>query len=100
MLTRLTRREMLRLTGLAAAGGFLAACCTPAGEPAADVATAPTEVPKVEATEETKEETTDVVEPPSGVSEGHVVVMHFLHEFTEDHVNISGGESRNHRRGA
>jgi multiple sugar transport system substrate-binding protein len=72
MVRRMTRREMLKLTGLLAAGGFLAACGAPATDPA--VEKAPDEQP-------------GEVPPAVGEAEGNVVVMHFLHEFTEDHVN-------------
>jgi ABC-type glycerol-3-phosphate transport system substrate-binding protein len=68
MFQRMTRREMLKLTALLAAGGYLAACGARA--PEADGDTAPG----------------DTVPMPEGDSEGNVVVMHFLHEFTEDHV--------------
>jgi multiple sugar transport system substrate-binding protein len=70
---KMTRREMLKLTGLLAAGGFLAACGVPANEP--DV-----EDPPVD-------EQPGEIGPGVGEPEGNVVVMHFLHEFTEDHVN-------------
>lgn len=90
MAKRITRREMLRLTGLLAAGSFLAACGTP--EPTAQPTAEPE--PEEETPEETTpEETTEVVVPPAGDSEGHVVVMHFLHEFTEDHVNAFQDEN-------
>ncbi len=72
MFKRMTRREMLKLTGLAAAGGFLAACGAPNTPPIDD---------------EEPDDPNDVVAPPPGEPEGDVVVMHFLHEFTEDHVN-------------
>jgi multiple sugar transport system substrate-binding protein len=67
---------MLKLMGLATAGGLLAACGTPTPEP----------VEETEEPMEEPEETMEVVESPMGEAEGHVVVMHFLHEFTEDHV--------------
>ena len=67
---KLSRRDLLRMMGMVGAGAFLAACSTPPPEP---------EEPEPEASEE--------VEPaPPPEPEGHVVVMHFLHEFTEDHV--------------
>ena len=71
MFQRMTRREMLKLTALLAAGGYLAACGARAPDTGDD--TAPDDV-------------SDVVPLPAGDSEGNVVVMHFLHEFTEDHV--------------
>jgi len=94
MSKRLTRREMLKLSGAVAAGGLLSAC-------------APSEPEQVEVTREVPvEQTVEVqvaveqtvvveatqapepVEAPllSGDIEGHVVVMHFLAEFTEDHI--------------
>lgn len=68
---KLTRRDMLKLSGTAAAGALLASCASPTPEP--------TEAPEVE--EEVMEE------PEAKPVSGHVVVMHFLHEFTEDIVN-------------
>lgn len=66
MAVRMTRRELLKMTGILAAGGLLAACGARSPQPA--------------------EETPSEVTGPVGAAEGHVVVMHFLHEFTEDHV--------------
>lgn len=94
MTRRLTRREMLKLSGAVAAGGLLSAC-------------APSTPEQVEVTREVPVEQTVEVEVPveqtvvveatqapeptdvpllSGDIAGHVVAMHFLHEFTEDHI--------------
>jgi ABC-type glycerol-3-phosphate transport system substrate-binding protein len=62
MSKKMTRREMLKLSGLVAAGSFLTAC----GGGKADEYVV----------DEAKLEN----------ASGNVVVMHFLHEFTEDHV--------------
>ena len=71
---KLSRREMLKVTGTVAAGALLASCTTP--EPEA------TEAPMEEGEAEEPME-----EPEAAPVSGHVVCMHFLHEFTEDHVN-------------
>jgi multiple sugar transport system substrate-binding protein len=92
MTRRLTRREMLKLSGALAAGGLLSACA-PAEPEQVEV----TREVAVEQTVEVPVEQTVVVEATeapeptevpllSGAVEGHVVAMHFLHEFTEDHV--------------
>lgn len=85
MATKLSRREMLRLTGTLASGALLAACA-PTTAPTAEVVKETVIVTEKETVKETV-----VVEPtavPDVVKpvEGNVVVMHFLHEFTEDHV--------------
>ncbi len=68
---RLTRREMLKLSGSLMASAALAACVPPpAPGPAAPPAT-----PAV----------ATVAPPPP--AQGNVVVMHFRHELTEDHEN-------------
>ena len=67
---KLTRREMLKLTGTLGAGALLASC-KPAAEPVVE--------------EPMEEEMME--EPEAAPASGHVVCMHFLHEFTEDHVN-------------
>src|SRR5688572_26218359 len=77
-LKRLSRRDMLRLSGTLVGGALLAACA-PATEAPAPVAE-PTEKP-VEPTAAPVTEA-PVAKPVSG----HVVVMHLLTEFTEDHV--------------
>jgi multiple sugar transport system substrate-binding protein len=63
MSKKMTRRELLQLSGLVAAGSFLAAC---GGG---------------------KKDEYVVDEAALENATGNVVVMHFLHEFTEDHVN-------------
>ncbi len=73
MNAHLTRRELLKLSGALSVSSLLAACSSDDDEE-------PTEEPKVE--EPDVEEPTPV--PPK--AEGHVVVMLFLHEFTEEHV--------------
>jgi len=77
-LKKLTRRDMLKLSGTVAAGAVLASCSSPTPEPTEEA------MPEEPAAEE------EVVaeEPEAMPASGHVVVMHFLHEFTEDHVNL------------
>ena len=70
---KLTRREMLKLTGTLGAGAVLASC-----------APAATTEPEPETEAEPEEEV--VEEPEAQPVTGHVVAMHFLHEFTEDMV--------------
>jgi multiple sugar transport system substrate-binding protein len=80
-LKRLSRRDMLRLSGTLVGGALLAGCAPateapveqPTEKPAEPTAAAATEAPVTEA---------PVAKPVSG----HVVVMHHLGEFTEDHV--------------
>ncbi|MBN2047555.1 MAG: extracellular solute-binding protein [Anaerolineaceae bacterium] len=62
MSKKMTRREMLKLSGLVAAGSFLAACGGGKGD----------------------EYIVDQAALENAT--GNVTVMHFLHEFTEDHV--------------
>jgi len=83
--TKLTRRELLKWGGAAAASAALASCAPPAS-------------PTSEQVEVTREVQVTVVVQPTEVTaptqvpllggpiEGHVVCMHFLHEFTEDQV--------------
>jgi len=75
-LKKLSRRDILKLSGTVI-GGALLAGCAPATE-------APTEKPIEKPAEPTA---APAEEPVAKPVEGHVVVMHFLHEFTEDHVN-------------
>ncbi len=86
----LTRREMLKLTSAAAAGSLLAACAPSAPETVEVEVTREVEV-EVPVKETVVVEATEAPAPTeapplSGPIEGHVVCMHFLHEFTEDHV--------------
>jgi multiple sugar transport system substrate-binding protein len=66
MSKKLTRREMLKVTGAFAAASALLASCK------AEETAAPTEEV--------------AVQPTAKPIAGNVVVLHFLHEFTEDHV--------------
>jgi multiple sugar transport system substrate-binding protein len=77
-LKKLSRRDMLKLSG-PFLGGVLLAGCAPATE-------APT--PVVQPTEKPAEPTAAPVTeaPVAKPVSGHVVVMHHLGEFTEDHV--------------
>ena len=80
-LKKLSRRDLLKLSGPLVGGALLASCApaatatqAPATEKPAEPTAAPvTEAPVTEA---------PVAKPASG----HVVVMHHLGEFTEDHV--------------
>ena len=89
---RISRRDMLKLSGALAATSLVAACAkttTPAPEPTKPVAVEPTKAPEAtKALEATKApEPTKPPEPtapPPKKVEGTVTVMHFLHEFTED----------------
>ncbi len=76
-LKKISRRDLLKLSGTFV-GGALLASCAPAATPA----------PVEQATEKPAEPTAEPVkqEPTAAPVTGHVVVMHFLHEFTEDHV--------------
>ncbi len=74
---KLSRRDVLKLSGTLFGGAILAGCATPTAEP--------TEAP-VKATEAPVAEV-PTAEPVAKPIEGNVVVMHFLHEFTEDIVN-------------
>jgi multiple sugar transport system substrate-binding protein len=91
---------MLKLAGGAAIGSLLAACAPQA--PPAEPEVVEVEVTREVAVEQTVEvevevpvketvivevEAPEPVEPPAP-AEGNVVAMHFLHEFTEDHVNL------------
>jgi multiple sugar transport system substrate-binding protein len=79
---RLTRREMLKLSGALAAGSVLAACAPQATpEPAEPPAEAPTEAPVEVATEAPVEAPT---EAPPAPMEGNVVMMHQRNELSED----------------
>jgi len=72
MSKKMTRRDMLKLSGMLAAGSFLAACGAGRAEDEYVV-----DLAKLEA------------------ASGNVVVMHFLHEFTEDHVQAFQAENPN-----
>lgn len=74
---KLTRREMLKLTGSLGAGALLASCA-PAATPEAE--------PEAPPEEEVSEE------PEAQPVTGHVVAMHFPHEFTEDMVTAFEAE--------
>ena len=74
---KLSRRDVLKLSGTLFGGAILAGCATPTAEP--------TEAP-VKATEAPVADV-PTAEPVAKPIEGNVVVMHFLHEFTEDIVN-------------
>jgi multiple sugar transport system substrate-binding protein len=79
-LKRLSRRDMLKLSGTLVGGALLVGC-----SPAAPT----TQAPVAQPTEKPAEPTTAAPvteEPVAQPVTGHVVVMHFLHEFTEDHV--------------
>jgi multiple sugar transport system substrate-binding protein len=75
---KLSRRDILKLSGTLV-GGALLAGCAPATEAPAPVVP-PTEKPA----EPTSAPVTEA--PVAKPVSGHVVVMHLLHEFTEDHV--------------
>ncbi len=75
---KLSRRDVLKLSGTVVGGVLLAGCGPSATE-------APMEKP-VEAPMEKPTEAPVAEAPVAKPVEGHVVVMHFLHEFTEDHV--------------
>lgn len=92
MTTRLTRREMLKLSGALAAGSVLASC-GPAPTPEVVKETVEVPVEKTVVVQATEAPAPTEAPPLSGPIEGHVVVMHFLHEFTEDHVNVFQGET-------
>lgn len=77
-LKKLSRRDMLKLSGTFF-GGALLAGCAPATEAPAPVVQ-PTEKPA----EPTAAPVTEA--PVAKPVSGHVVVMHLLHEFTEDQV--------------
>jgi multiple sugar transport system substrate-binding protein len=66
MSKKLTRREMLKVTGAFAAASALLASCKPEETPVPTEAVA--------------------VQPTKKPVAGNVVVLHLLHEFTEDHV--------------
>lgn len=84
---RLTRREMLKLTGTVAAGSLLAACSSKEVEVTREVeVTKEVTVKETVVVEATAEPMPTEVPLLSGPVKGHVVVMHFLHEFTEDHI--------------
>jgi multiple sugar transport system substrate-binding protein len=104
MNTGLTRREMLKLSGTLAAGSLLAACAPAEPEQIEVTREVEVEVPVEQTVEVQVEvpveqtvvvEATEPAEAPllSGAIEGHVVCMHFLHEFTEDHVGVFQDEN-------
>ena len=76
---KLSRRDVLKLSGTLAAGALLAGCGAP------EATEAPVEKPTEAPVEPAQPAATEA--PVAKPVEGHVVVMHFLHEFTEDHVN-------------
>src|SRR5215216_3959751 len=78
LLKKISRRDMLKLSGTFVGGALLASCAPATAAP----------VPVVEPTEAPMEPTTAPVTeaPVAQPVSGHVVVMHNLAEFTEDHV--------------
>jgi multiple sugar transport system substrate-binding protein len=80
-LRKLSRRDLLKLSGPLVGGALLASCApaaTATQSPATEMPAEPTAAPATEA---------PVTEAPvAGPVSGHVVVMHHLGEFTEDHV--------------
>lgn len=86
---KLTRREMLKLSGTAVAGVILVGCTPSTQAPAGQTSqpSAPTTAPQQPAaTATTAQGAAPTTEPVAKPVTGHVVVMHFLHEFTEEHV--------------
>lgn len=86
---KLSRRDILKISGTALAGIVLVGCtpATPTEAPPA-ATTAPTTAAEVkpEPTAVVTQPDAPTAEPVAKPVEGHVVVMHALHEFTEDHV--------------
>jgi len=84
---RLSRREMLKLSGILTAGGLLAACApapaTEAPKAEATKAPEPTATPEPTKAPEPTATPAPTTAPPPPVG-GNVVVMHFRHELTED----------------
>ena len=80
-LKKLSRRDILRLSGTLVGGAFLAGCAPATTAPATQ---APVEQPTEKPAEPTAAPVTEA--PVARPVSGHVVVMHLLHEFTEDHV--------------
>ena len=75
-LKRISRRDILKLSGTLVGGALLASCApatTATQAPATESPAEPTAAPVTEA-------------PAAKPVSGHVVVMHHLGEFTEDHV--------------
>lgn len=73
---KMSRRDFLKMSGTLAVGSILAGCAAPTATEAP--VEKPTDAPVAPAA---------TPEPVAKPVEGHVVVMHFLHEFTEDIVN-------------
>ena len=73
---KLARRDMLKISGTIAAGAVLAGCSSPIPEPTEEA------MP-----EDNTEEEIVAEEPETLPTSGHVVCMHILAEFNEDHVN-------------
>jgi multiple sugar transport system substrate-binding protein len=88
---KMSRRDMLKLTGTLAASTLLAACATPTPQVIRETVEVPVEKTVKETVVVTEKETvkeTVVVEaaPVAEAVTGNVVVSHFLHEFTADHA--------------
>jgi multiple sugar transport system substrate-binding protein len=94
----ISRRDFLRTGALTAAGVALGACA-PAATPAVvkETVVVPVEetvvVEKTVVVEATEAPAPTEVPLLSGPIEGHVVCMHFLHEFTEDQVSAFESEN-------
>ena len=80
-LKKLSRRDILRLSGTLVGGAFLAGCAPATTAPATQ---APVEQPTERPADPTAAPVTEA--PVAKPVSGHVVVMHHLGEFTQDHV--------------
>jgi len=86
MTKRLTRREMLKLSGTLATGTLLAACAPKqTAEPTAALTAAPTKAAEVATEAPTL--------PPVPAAEGNVVVMHDSKELTEEQIAQFEGDN-------
>ena len=84
---QLSRRDMLRASGVLAAGGLLAACAAPQATTQAPTEEAATEAATESATQAaaTSEATTEAP-TQAAAAEGHVVIMRNVGELTDDMV--------------
>lgn len=84
----ISRREFIHAGVFAVAGAALAACQPTSPSPQVVRETVVVEVEKTVVVEPTEAPAPTVAPLLSGPIEGHVVCMHFLHEFTEDQVKV------------
>jgi len=94
---KITRRDLLKLSGTVVSGALLASCAPATPETPAEK---PTEVPVVKPTEKPTAKPTEVPAEPVATEvpvakpvEGNVVVMHRANELNQDQIAVFQGEN-------